>query len=656
MVGFALKVFSGIRPRVPESLLESNEATIANNCDFAYGELRNTKGGFKYLDLLNNASGLYTDTGLTFYSWPTDINAVRSPLASDINNRVYYTGDGPMKLAFRDGMRVNGGVPATSYRVGVPRPTIKPVLATSLNVPSGATADIVFMFHWESVGVKYQEQTIAPSILDNETARFTPPARATETPVSAFPVLRMIVNWKSNGVLVFDVYSTNSSFRSSTGLYTLNITKDAGVDVATYTAHITLTISEAEKEARAYVYTYANIYNEEGPPSDYAITTLVPTFDVNVTVVKDSLSEYAPIKEIRIYRTPSGVDVTDFYFIGSINVLSQSGTLIFNDNVDGALLNESLASSDNYPPHQQLNGLVMLPNGIMAAGRDNELHFSEPYKPWAWPSAYVKTLPSAIIGGIVFGSGAIVTTSQHPYLVSGVSPDSMTVSKINVDQAGVSEWSIAVVNGIVLYASNDGIVAINGATGSLVESQRFFTREVWRQKYSAGLSTMRFAVWDGRLVVYSHTGAFVPFMLRIDEADGNMTELPDFVAKCSFVSPQSDQFYYANGNTLYQFAGGTVQNATWQSAEMVIERPLNFAAAQIVAEGTWTFELWAYLKNPTNNTYSYQLKHTQAVTTGTTDFRLPGGYESDRYRVKINGNGRFRELRVAQSFRELATL
>lgn len=654
MAGFALKVFSGIRPRVPESLLESNEATIANNCDFAYGELRNTKGGFEYLTLSNMASGLYTDTGLTFYSWPTDIDAVRSPLVNDVNERLYYTGDGFMKLAFRPGMRVNGGVPATAYRVGVPRPTVKPTLQTSVTVPSGTTADIAFKFHWESVGVKYQEQSISPEILSGETARFTPPAKAVETPVSAFPVLRMTVNWKSTGELVFDVYSTNSSFPDSTNLYTLNITKDPGT-ATTYTANITLTISEADKEARAYVYTYANIYNEEGPPSDYAITTLVPTFDVNVTVVKDVLSDYAPIKEIRIYRTPSGADVTDFYFVGSINVLSQSGTLVFNDNVDGALLNESLASTDNYPP-QILAGLLMLPNGIMMAARENELHFSEPYKPWAWPGAYIKSLPHTLTGGIVFGSGAIVTTNRHPYLISGVSPDSMTVSKINIDQAGVSKWSIAVVNGIVMYASHDGIVTINGATGSLLDSQRYFTREVWRQKYSAGLATMRFAVWDGRLIVYSHTNAFVPFMLRIDEADGSMTELPDFVAKCSFVSPQSDQFYYANSTKLYQFAGGTIQNAVWQSAEKVLERPINFAAAQVVAEGTWTVELWAYIKNPANNTYSYVLKHTQAITTGTTDFRLPSGYESDRYRIKISGNGRFRELRMAQSFRELATL
>lgn len=40
----------------------------------------------------------------------------------------------------------------------------------------------------------------------------------------------------------------------------------------------------------------------------------------------------------------------------------------------------------------------------------------------------------------------------------------MTVSKINVDQAGSSKWAIAVVDGVVMYASNDGLVALTGAS------------------------------------------------------------------------------------------------------------------------------------------------------------------------------------------------
>ena len=44
-------------------------------------------------------------------------------------------------------------------------------------------------------------------------------------------------------------------------------------------------------------------------------------------------------------------------------------------------------------------------------------------------------------------SGALITTAQYPYLISGVSPDAMTASKLNVEQAGVSKWSITSVDG-----------------------------------------------------------------------------------------------------------------------------------------------------------------------------------------------------------------
>lgn len=655
MVGFKLNVFSGIKPRIPESLLQGNDATEAKNCDFAYGELRNTKGGFEFLTLSNYAKSLYTENGLSFYSWTDDVDAVISPLVNDPYDRLYYSQNSVLRVASRNDTKITGGPPETSYRVGVPKPSVAPALVTSVNVPDAAKADIVFTFHWESIGVKYQEQVITPAILSENTARFTPPAQIAGTPATAFPVLRMKANWKTDGSLIFDIYTTNSSFDSSTNLYTLDIAKDPGENVTTYTAKVTLTINESDKEARAYVYTYVNIYNEEGPPSGYAITTLIPTFDVDVTVVKDDFADYAPLKEIRIYRTPSGADVTDFYYVGSVNVLSVSGAVVFKDSVDGALLNEVLSSANYYAP-PPTGGLTMLPNGIMMMAYRNNLYFSEPYKPWAWPPEYAKPLPNEITGGVVFGSGAVITTRAQPYIISGVSPDSMTVSKINVDLAGVSKWSIAIVDGLIVYASHDGLVTINGATGSLLESQIFFTRDVWRKRYGSGLSSMRFAVWDGRLVVYSHNSAFTPFMIRFDEAGGSMTELPDFMAKCHIVSPLSDQFYYMNSNKLYQFSGGSLQNATWQSAEKVLLQPVNFGAAQAIVEGNWTIQLWAYLKNSATGLFEYQLKHTQMVETGQTDFRLPSGYQSDRYKVKITGNGRFRELRIAQTFRELAGL
>lgn len=698
MAGFKQNLFSGVIPRLPESLLPEPAATIAHNCDFAYGELRNTKGGLLIGGMSNAPASIYTEDGLSFYTWTTDVNAVRSPVVNDTFGRVYYTDGSAMKVALRAGMRVNGGPPGSSYQVGVPRPAQPPRLTVQIpDVSNAAKYALAFRFHYELGGVKYQEQAVTPAALGGGRYQFTPPTRSRmvsyanfdgfpeegvagtvykaddsaafytwggsayvpttgdATPAQAFPVLRVTCTVVEDGSQLFDSYSENSGFKSTGGIWAISLANDP--NAASFTATLTAAIKEADKVTRAYVITYVNTYGEEGPPSQPAKVDTAPLVDVSLTAVLDATGGYAPIKEIRIYRTPDDSAVSAYFYAGKITTPGGApGNYPLLDSVKGVQLNEELSSFSFLPPPSGLQGLMQLPNGILMAGKGNELWFSEPYKPWAWPPEYVKVLPSNLTGGIAVGSGAVVTTTTTPYLVSGVASDAMTTTKLNVDQAGVSKWSIAVVDGLCMFASHDGLVVVNGASASLAQSQRLFTREKWRELYGAGLGGMRFAVWDGRLVAFSATGAFTPFMIRFDEADGKMTELPGFQASCAFVSPVSDQFYYAWGTALYQFNGGTAQAAVWQSAERVLARPINYGIAQALVEGNWSFELWAYDKNMSTGQFEYRLKHTQALGTGLHTFRLPGGFRSDRYRIKLTGTGRFRELRVAQAGAELAEL
>lgn len=696
MAGFKLNLFSGLRPRIPESLLREGEATEAKNCDFAYGELRNTKDGYAIngAPMYNTPASLYTDDGLTFFTWANDVDAVRSPLANDTFNRMYYTDGSTMRVANRMLASTQGGEPGGSYKVGVPRPSESPTLTVMIPNVTDSKFTYAFKFHYEYGGVKYQEQDISLSQIDpgkkwglivptiisqaeysnkdsfpaegvsgviykaSDTGKYYTWSGAayaetttSGTPSGASPVLSMTVNLAADGSEFFKIYSDNSSMQSSLGIWTLSLTKDSTPTVPTretYTVTLSTAIKESDKEARAYVYTYVNTYNEEGPPSDPTIVTTSPVVDVIFECRKDAVSGYAPIKEVRIYRTPSGSTVADYFYVGSISALGEADGvyLTFTDDVNPALLNEALSSTYYFPPPDGLFNIMSLPNGILAALKGNELWFSEAYKPWAWNPSYTKTLPATAVGGIAHGSGAVITTVKQPILVSGVSPDSMTATRLNVDQAGVSKWSIAVVDGVVAYASHDGIVILNGGQASLAQSQKFFTREVWRTLYRTGLTTMRFSVWDGRLVVFSSTGAFTPFMIRFDEADGTMTELPTLTARCGFVSVLSDQFYYANGRYIYQFNGGNDLTATWASRELVVNKPVNFGFGQAVVSGAWVIEFYA----------NGALVHTQLVAPGTTNFRMPSGFLADRWKFRIYGTGRFRELRIAPTAKQLETV
>lgn len=122
-----------------------------------------------------------------------------------------------------------------------------------------------------------------------------------------------------------------------------------------------------------------------------------------------------------------------------------------------------------------------------------------------------------------------------------------------------------------------------------------------------------------------------------------MTELPGLVANCSFISPLIDQCYLARGNGLYQFSGGIDAACSWVSREFVLPRPLNYAIVQIVCNGLWTVKVFG----------DGVLRHTQANITGNSTFRLPGGYQAERWKISLQGTGTVRELRIAESAREL---
>lgn len=745
MTTLSISQFSGIFPRVPDALLPQMAATVAENCDFGYGELRGMKGGALITAVSNAVKSLYTEDGVSFYTWDVDVDAVRAPMAKDTYRRVYYTTPTDFRVTNSLGTRPDGGPPGSSYRVGVPQPTVTPTFSVTGTPSSLSEINIAARFHYEYGGVKYQEQDIGLTVVtDKQKWTFTPPAKNTGaafgptdesfvataygyifhntggpdgnptddliwvdlpagtrviassdttlrkvadnslidnvtyvkddagrehelrtlysltrysylndnasaagnlTPDQAFPVIRLIGTNTSTGAAVFDIFTSNSSLTSSTADWSATLTRNDNAD--SYTVVLASKSDAAATETRAYVYTYVNTYDEEGPPSPAGELSLINGLAVDVTVTRDTpAADYAPLKEIRLYRTQYGSDVIEYFYAGSVLVLGQPGsTFVFHDDVTAAGLNEPLASDTYYAPDPGLVGLMTLKNGILCAWKGNELHFSEPYKPWAWPPEYVKVFQRNVVNGVPYGTGLLLVTTTEPVLISGTTPGGMSELDLNVSQAGVSKHSIALVDGFLAYASRDGIVVMQGGQASLTLSQQFFTRDVWRARYAAHLGAMRFSVWDGRLVVYADDSSFPAFMIRLDEAAGTMTDLPGFQATCSFASDFADGVYYGVGSNLYLFNAGAPLGTNWQSREMVLPEPVNFGYAKALCSGAWSVEFHAY----DEVTDGWVLRHTKALTRSG-GFRLPAGYKAQRYKIRISGTGEaFKDLRIGTS-------
>lgn len=578
-----LDTFTGIIPRRPATKLPVNAAVTAENIDFASGQLQSMKADFKLRDMAVAAQSVFSTDGLRFYAWPGDVDAVQSPLQSGpSNDLLYYTTGTDFRVTRLSLAQTFGSPPTSSYRVGVPRPTMP--LKITVTHPVAPTAPIVT--------------------------------------VDALPA---------------DTYDTRLQAAQAAS----NATFAASIKTST--------------ETRAYAYTYANTYGEEGPPSDPVTVDVkaqtingVTTYStVKLEVMFDGSGEYVPINSARVYRASSS---DQYFFVMSVS--GSSGPQIAADNVVPGALNEPLTNTSAYPPPVNLKGLIYVGNGILAAWRGRELWFSDAFRPWSWPPAYMKTVAYSIVSAIPNSTGAVITTVGKPSIFSGVAPDAMQEIPLDIDQPGVSKWAVCMLNGSAVYASRDGIVGIAGMQPDMSMSERFFTRKEWRARYGAALATMQFAYYDGQLVVFSRTGAFTAFMVQLDEANGAMTELPDWKANAAAMVVTSDQLYTLTGTSLSQFGGGADLALHWRSGDIVLPKPTILAKAQAECEGDFTIKF--YQKG--------QLGFTQKITTGSTTFSLPSGpipghaglEPSDRWQIDISGKGTFKWLKAASSSRGLA--
>jgi hypothetical protein len=136
---------------------------------------------------------------------------------------------------------------------------------------------------------------------------------------------------------------------------------------------------------------------------------------------------------------------------------------IEDDEVSSNALLESFAWT---PPPEDLKGLVVMWNGIIAGWRENELWMSEPYRPHAWPASYTLTMEYPIVGLGVSGQTLVVCTVGYPAVVSGALPEHMGTAKVAVFEPCVSRGSILSSDAGVLFVSHNGLIAVTqkGAT------------------------------------------------------------------------------------------------------------------------------------------------------------------------------------------------
>ena len=474
-------------------------------------------------------------------------------------------------------------------------------------------------------------------------------------------------------------------------------------NVLTVSASGGTTGSGTTPENRVYLFTFisqfGNIAEESAPSPTSAQVSVNPLG----TVAIGNLPAAAPaglynITKVRIYRSVTGTSSTVFLKVADVAI----GTTTFTDNLSATALGVTLPSTTWGPPPSDLKGLVGMANGIMAGFVGNEIFFSEPFMPHAWPAAYGLSVEFEIVGLAAYGSSLVVATKGNPFIISGSTPAAMSQEKLPLYEPCMSKRSISSDEQGAMYASPNGVIKIGpGVTDNI--TRNLFTRDEW-SVYAP--STMVGEVHDGRYYLFYKLGdGGGGLVLDRNEAASPLTTV-DLLPTALHTDPVNARLFLAIDGEIKGWDSDPVNNLSyeWRSKIFVVNKPVNFGAAQLngdfasevagnqlaallasikaknqqiwdaaaglfgtlgsqnTNEFTVNGSLMTDLPSVVDTRYALLTVYGDGVVRARIEvkdnqpFRLPSGYKCDQWEFVINGNVSIRFLKIAETSREMAQI
>jgi hypothetical protein len=359
---------------------------------------------------------------------------------------------------------------------------------------------------------------------------------------------------------------------------------------------------------------------------------------VRVTSLTPPVSGNYDIRFIRIYRTASGSKATDYQFVAEVTV----STNIFNDSVLQEALGEVCPSVSFDPPPSRLQGLINLPNGIQAAFLDNDVYFSEPFRPFTFPSKYTLALDYPVVALGVYGTNLVAVTKGNPYIITGIDPSAMSSQKMDLQQSCVSKRSIVSMGYGVMYASPDGLVLVN-ESATIITGSNYSKRE-W-QDFNP--ETITACQYEGRYYVFKSTGGGL--IVEPNGSGPSIISEHNLTVTAAFNDLQRDGLYLAGDGNISRWDDNNASFLpyTWKSKIFETPKHLNFAWAQVLVTDNRPVTLKVYAGK--------ELKYTHAVTDDK-PFRLPSGFKSKFWEVELIGTASVRAVLLAEQIKELQSV
>lgn len=556
-MAFRIPTFTGLLPRIDSRLLPESGSTVAQNVLLTAGIFEPIYAQAPVQTLTNaeqvhSVYRMYDGDTAYWLAWTEDVDVARAPIAGDTSFRVYLTSDEFEPRVTNLAMAIAGSpYPYSWYVLGVTPPTTAPVYGsiTGGTAPTESRSYVyTFVTQWGEESSPSPAMTATTGNANGTWNINTLQVAPGNTYVSS------VVAWAAD-VLTFTVPST---FGLRAGEYvTLSGLAPTTLNIAYKVTEVT---SSTQFKA-AFVGNPGTITDQVG-----TATRVAPH---NTTGWKQ-----------RFYRTVTTAAGTDFYYVGE-----QAAGATYADSTTALNIGEPLPTTGWAMPPAGLRGIATLPSGAMVGFVDNELCFSEPLAPYAWPLAYRLTCDYPIVGIGVFGQSVAVGTEGTPYIAAGVTPESTNLTKLNNPWPNLSKRSTVPVPGGVAYPSTYGLVLVSDS-GAQLFTERAFTQREWLNYYPGSMIA---GVYSGRLFLAYTDGDLIQGTLVINMVEGDITTTSEF-PHALFGDQTNGNLYTVIGNKLQQWVAesGIRLQSEWRSKTFVAPYPVSLGAAKLDAKFTMT--------------------------------------------------------------------
>lgn len=341
--------------------------------------------------------------------------------------------------------------------------------------------------------------------------------------------------------------------------FTLGVPAPDNAPTLTYPNEEQTDVDPLDNETRFYVTTYVTTIGEESAPSPVSNKLVLsdPENDSVLVGLPTMISNTYQITHVNIYRSATAGEDAAFFLVGKVAY----GTAEFTDAAD-TTLGPTLATEGFAMPPESLTALTKINGGMLVGATGKTVCVSEAYLPYAWKKANQLVANDDIVAIAPLPNGAIVATTGYPELLSGYSPDALSLDRLELEQACVSARSMVDMGTRAIYASPDGLVAASVKGAELLTSG-IFHPEQWQ------------ALNPESIHAYHHEGEYIGFYKVSASEKGGFIYNPsrrdisfiDLYATSGYRDLNSDNLYLVVNNTLIKYREHATQKEryTWRS-------------------------------------------------------------------------------------------